>query len=391
MRDARLVGCVVLLSLVADFLDPAGLRVPNVLDVVVVVLAGALLLARERRPVAVLAGVAALSAVHQACGGLIVATEPTLMIALYGCGLRTDRRTAWIAAGAATVAVAGAAAMFQEGPILGPMRLGTATLTGLATALGDSMRNRRAYVDALKERAERAERTREEEASRRVAEERVRIARELHDVVAHELTLINAQAGIGAHVGRGDPAQLTELLLAIRDGSRGALDELRSIVGLLGRTGEPGAPMEPTPGLARLDDLVRSFARAGLRVDVIREGDQEALSSAVDVAGYRIVQEALTNVSKHAKTDYAQVRLRYGHDALRITVENSGSTLAGRIVGDGTGRGLIGIRERAAAAGGTAAIGPRPGDGFLVDVRLPLGRRVLEGGTRQRDKMEGVV
>ncbi|MFD4602521.1 sensor histidine kinase [Streptomyces sp. NPDC058464] len=392
-REARLIGCVVLLGLGADFLEPAGLRRPDPLDVVVVLLSGAALLARDRRPVAVLAAVSALAVVHQAYGGVIVATAPALTTALYGYASRTDRRSTWTAAALVAAAVVGAATAFQTGPVLGPMRLGAVTWIGLAAALGDSMRNRRAYISALEERAERAERTREEEAACRVAEERVRIARELHDVVAHELTLINAQAGIGAHVGRGDPAQLAELLVAIRDGSRGALDELRSIVGLLGRAGETSASREPAPGLARLDELVTSFGRAGLHVDVSREGGHEggheALSSAVDVTGYRIVQEALTNVRKHARTDQAAVRLRYGHEALRITVENPAGAgrahpVAGR--GDGTGRGLIGIRERAAAAGGTAVIGPRPDGGFVVDVRLPMGRgRLVEGGPRQRD------
>ncbi|MFD4507057.1 histidine kinase dimerization/phosphoacceptor domain-containing protein [Streptomyces sp. NPDC058457] len=247
MRGARLVGCVLLVSLAADFLAPSGLRLPDPLDVAIVARSCVVLLARERRPVAVLAAVSVLAVVHQACGGVIVATASALMTALYGFAARTDRRSTWTAAALVSVAVVGAATAFQTGPVLGPMRLGAVTWIGLAAALGDSVHNRRAYISALEERAERAERTREEEAARRVAEERVRIARELHDVVAHELTLINAQAGIGAHVGRGDPAQLAELLVAIRDGSRGALDELRSIVGLLGRAGEASAPREPAP------------------------------------------------------------------------------------------------------------------------------------------------
>lgn len=384
MKEIRLVGCVVVLSLALAFFTPMGLRRPSLLDIGVVVLAGAILMGLAHRPMIQLVVASALAVLHQAGGGSIIVTMPTLIVALYACGVRTDRRAAWTATALSTVVVAGSAAVFQHGPILGPTRLGAITWIGLAAALGDSVRNRRAYVSALEERADRAERTREEEAARRVAEERVRIARELHDVVAHELTLINAQAGIGAHVGRGDSVQMAELLVAIRESSRGALDELRLIVGLLGQAGEVSAPREPAPGLEMLDELAKSFARAGLRVDVVREGDQQKLSSAADVNGYRIVQEALTNVSKHARTDHATVKLAYSHDTLRITIENQEAPTALQNRGQGSGRGLIGIRERATAAGGSTAIGPKSGGGFVVDVRLPVGRGRATEGTSGR-------
>ncbi|WP_063781130.1 sensor histidine kinase [Streptomyces maremycinicus] len=374
LREARLVGCVGLTSLATACGDPTRFPGwPTPLDIVFACLASAVLPARHRSPLGVLAAVSALSVVHQAGGGPFVPSLPPLMVALYTVALRSGRRQAWTAAALTMAALSLTAMFFQAGPLLGPQRVGAIAWMGLATAVGDSVRNRRAYVRALEERADRAERTREEEAARRVAGERMRIARELHDVVAHELTLINAQAGIGVHVGRGDPVQMAEFLEAIRDGSKGALGELRSIVGLLGQPGDPVAPREPSPGVGRLEDLVVSFDRAGLRVAVDREGQERPAPSAVDVAAYRIVQEALTNVRKHAGVDTARVRLRYGHDVLHVMVEDDGNPLRRPGGGGGTGRGLIGMRERAAAVGGSTATGPRPGGGFVVEAWLPLG------------------
>lgn len=153
----------------------------------------------------------------------------------------------------------------------------------------------------------------------------------------------------------------------MKDDSKQALAELRSIVGLLGA---PEVLREPVPGLDRLDDLAASFARAGLTVEVRRQGEARAVPSAVDVSGYRIVQEALTNVSKHAATATARVSLDYAPDTLKIVIADDG---AGRGPGGGSGRGLIGMRERAAAVGGEVTAGHRPGGGFLVEAALPLG------------------
>jgi signal transduction histidine kinase len=225
----------------------------------------------------------------------------------------------------------------------------------------------------LRLRSERADQLRREqaaEARRIVVEERARIARELHDVVAHQLTLINAQAGVALYLhegGQSEPARLAETLSHVKDDSKQALAELRSIVGLLGA---PEVPREPVPGLDRLDDLAASFARAGLTVEVRRQGETRAVPSAVDVSGYRIVQEALTNVSKHAATATARVSLDYAPDTLKIVIADDG---AGQGSGGGSGRGLIGMRERAAAVGGEVTAGHRPGGGFLVEAALPLG------------------
>ncbi|QTU57679.1 sensor histidine kinase [Streptomyces scabiei] len=386
--EARLVGYVAMASLVTACGDPNRFpQWPSLLDIAFACLASIALPARGRSALGVLVTVSGLSVAYQACGGPFFPALPPLMVALYTVALHSGRRQAWTAAALTVTAMALAAAFFQPGPLLGPQRVGAVAWMGLATVVGDSVRNRRAYVRALEERAERAERTREEEAARRVAGERMRIARELHDVVAHELTLINAQAGIGVHVGRNDPVQMAELLEAIRDGSKGALGELRSIVGLLSQPGDAVAPREPSPGLVRLEDLVISFDRAGLRVDVDRDGPERATPSAVDVAAYRIVQEALTNVRKHAGVDAAGVRLRYSHDVLHVTVENDGDPLRPQSEGDSTGRGLISMRERAAAVGGSTVIGPRPGGGFVVEAWLPLSS--AQSTERERVRNEG--
>ncbi|WP_258040299.1 sensor histidine kinase, partial [Streptomyces sp. SM9] len=171
---------------------------------------------------------------------------------------------------------------------------------GLAAAAGDAVRSRRAYITAIHERADRAERTREEEARRRVAEERLRIARDLHDVVAHHIALVNVQAGVAAHVMDRRPDQAKEALAHVREASRSALDELRATVGLLRQSGDPEAPTEPAPGLARLDDLAERFRNAGLPVEIACPDRGDPLPAAVDLAAYRVVQEALTNVHKHA-------------------------------------------------------------------------------------------
>jgi len=197
LRESGLVGCVIVISVLSAFLDPvaASFRRPGALSVTFALACGVILLVRRRAPITTIAVLSALAFVYQACGGTSTPTLPALMVSLYGVGLRTGRQPALIAAALVAAGTVTAAMLYQPGPVLGPERVGAVAWIGLATAVGDAVRSRRAYGRALEERAERAERTREEEAARRVAAERMRIARELHDVVAHELTLNNAQAG----------------------------------------------------------------------------------------------------------------------------------------------------------------------------------------------------
>jgi signal transduction histidine kinase len=250
----------------------------------------------------------------------------------------------------------------------------------MAAAAGDAVRSRRAFVRAIRERAERAERTREEEARRRVAEERLRIARDLHDVVAHHIALVNVQAGVAAHVMDKRPDQAKEALAHVREASRSALNELRATVGLLRQSGDPEAPTEPAPGLDRLDELVGTFRSAGLHVEVARADQDTALPAAVDLAAYRVIQEALTNVQKHAGTEAkAEVSVVRVGPHIEITVLDDG---AGQDDDPehGGGHGLLGMRERVTALRGTLTTGPRYGGGFRVHAILPVRTRTATTG-----------
>ncbi len=256
------------------------------------------------------------------------------LVAAYACtlGVPGERR----AAGAVTLA--GVALLAGSVPLAGDLswqdasRIGSVPAAPLVAGLvGHAARTRRAYLAAVEERARRAEESRELEARRRVAEERVRIARELHDLVAHQITLANAQATVAAHFFDSRPEQTRVSLRELVETTGQALDELRATVGLLRQTGDTdsGVPEGPAPGLARLPDLLESFRRAGLEVAVREEGRARALPPGVDLTAYRIVQEALTNVTKHASGRGARVGLDWGGGRLTVTVTDDGGAPSG--------------------------------------------------------------
>lgn len=296
-------------------------------------------------------------------------TSPVIVSA-YTVAVRTDRRTTWMAASASAALLVGTGLVVGSRSWFGD-NVAMLAWTALPAAVGDGVRSRRAYVAAVEERAEYAERTREQEARQRVAAERIRIARELHDVVAHHIALINAQAGVAVHLVERRPEQLVTALEGIRDTSRSALEELRVTVGLLRQSDDPEAPRGPMPGLAQVPELLASFERVGLLVRQVRHGPAEPLAPAVDLAAYRIVQEALTNVRKHAGTEHARLCLHYQPRWLTITIEDDGRARPHR-PRPGTGHGLIGMRERAASVGGRLEAAARPGGGFTVTAELPL-------------------
>ncbi|TDT98332.1 signal transduction histidine kinase [Streptomyces sp. 846.5] len=300
-----------------------------------------------------------------------------LMVALFALAFRTDRRTANTFA-LTTIGLLVVTAI-AAGPADEPLVLKTiapAAWLLLPTSLGTVARMRSEYLEAAQTRAEQAERTREEVARHRVAEERMRIARELHDVVAHHLALANAQAGTAAHVVRNRPDQAQQMLAELSATTSSALRELKAAVGLLRQASDQDAPLEPAPGLARLPDLVAVLSAAGLdvTVTVADEGIPRPLSPGADLTAYRIVQEALTNVTKHAGTKEARVELAYSHEWLAITVTDQGGPAAPEpsAPAAGSGYGLIGMRERAHSVGGHLRTGPRPGGGFQVTAELPL-------------------
>ncbi|WP_030756143.1 sensor histidine kinase [Streptomyces sp. NRRL F-5135] len=248
----------------------------------------------------------------------------------------------------------------------------------LSWVLGDSMRLRRAYFDQLEERATRLEKEREAQAKVAVAAERARIARELHDVVAHNVSVMVVQADGAAYVLDAAPDQAKEALETISSTGRQALAEMRRLLGVL-RTGdaEESGEYVPQPDVQQIQELVEKVREAGLTVDFRVEGTARQLPSGVELTAYRIVQEALTNTRKHGGPEAgASVRLVYFDDGLGLLIEDDGRGAAHELYedggADGRGHGLIGMRERVGMVGGTLDAGPRPGGGFRISALLPL-------------------
>jgi signal transduction histidine kinase len=295
------------------------------------------------------------------------------MAALYWLAVHTDRKTTRVYC-LAVIALLVATAMIFD-PYDHPLALktiGPVAWVLMPVAWGAATRLRHAYLEAVHARAEHAERTREEEARHRVAEERMRIARELHDVVAHHMALANALAGTAAHLVRSRPEQTERMLKDLAGTTSSALRELKATVGLLRQADDPDAPLEPAPGLGRLCDLTTAFATAGLTVVVTTQGEETPLSPGVDLTAFRIVQEALTNITKHAAAKTAQVKLSFSYDRLTITVTDDGDTTAPIAPAPSGGFGLVGMRERAHSVGGRLEAGHGPEGGFKVTTELPL-------------------
>ena len=233
-----------------------------------------------------------------------------------------------------------------------------------------------AAAEVIRSRSQRLaalERSRQEELLRRAGEERVAMARDLHDVVAHSISVINVQANTALHLMDRQPDRARSALTTINEVSKQALVELRSVLGVL-READQSAPRAPAPSLARLVDLVDTAAAAGLAVRVEESGQPAPLPADVDLAAYRIVQEALTNTARHSGGANATVRIAYSQAALVVEVDDDGALRStGRSLPrlNGSGRGIAGMTERAAALGGTLRAGPRPGGGFRVAAVLP--------------------
>jgi signal transduction histidine kinase len=225
-----------------------------------------------------------------------------------------------------------------------------------AWALGEAGRNRRLAV--------------EEEARRAVTEEQARIARELHDVIAHSVSVIVVQAGAADHVFEERPDQARAALRSIEAAGREAQQELQRLLAAV-RPGHDADSAHPQPSLDRLDELARPLRAAGLQVEVRREGPARALPAGVDLSAFRIVQEALTNTLRHARATRAEVIVRYSSDTLELSIFDDGRG-GGSTAGDGGGYGIVGMRERAAILGGTLEAGILDGGGYRVSARLPL-------------------
>jgi signal transduction histidine kinase len=332
------------------------------------------LAARRRFPLPVLVTSVASGLAFAALGLLPpMALGPAILVAVYSVAAYGDR---WVSLAGLAVAELGLAAVQLprarfDAP---PARVGYALIFAAAWLLGYFAHNYRAYAARLEERTAELEQAREELARRAVTEERLRLARELHDVVAHSMSVIAVQSGVGAHVADSQPEEIGKVLAAIETTSRSALTELRRLLGVLRQDSEPPGSLTPVPGLADLDSLLAEVGKAGLAVKLRVEGTPSPLPAGVDLSAYRIVQEALTNVVKHAGPSRAQVTICYRDRDLTVEVTDDGRG-AGAVAGDGqvgTGHGLIGMRERVAAFGGDLEVGPRRDGGFRVAARLPL-------------------
>jgi signal transduction histidine kinase len=343
------------------------------------------LLARRVAPRTVLACIVAADVVFAVVHGSALAVGPSVVVAAYTVGTRMHRRDALPAL---ALTLAGLAVQFGVSDDLGgPADLVGAVIVVLAAWwLGDTLRTRREYAATLEARTRELEiRThelevaREELAGRAVVDERLRIARELHDIVAHSMGVVVVQAMVADAVIADDPAQARRAVAAIRDTGRSTLDELRGLLGAL-RSNDDGT--SPLPGLADLEGLIDQMARAGLRVAVDVRGERRAVPKTVDLAAYRVVQESLTNALRHAAGASVRVEVEYGPDYVEVRVTDDGgvstevdappdapSTVA---LTTGTGNGLAGMAERVALFGGEFSAGPRADGGFAVTAHLPV-------------------
>lgn len=337
--------------------------------------AGALILLRRRAPLTVL-----VVAVIAAVWSLIPDDDQAVLrvaaiVALYTVAATSGRTTAWAAGAATAAALYLAAAITSAGPWYDGENLELIAWTSVATAAGDAARSRRAYnrarqekATALRDRAERAERALEEEARRRVIEERMRIARELHDVMAHHIAVINVQAGVAAHLLRDNPTGAQQALTHVRRGAASVLDELSSILSVIRQPDEATSTTDTLPTLDDLQRLIADFAKVGLEIEWHTAGARRPVAPAIGLAAYRIVQESLTNAHRHGCHRRATLRLTYERDALRIEILNDID--ADRPAAARRGHGIFGMQERVAAAGGTIEIGPTADGQFRVHATL---------------------
>ena len=351
--------------------DDFGTRPLDVGGVLLLLAAAGALAARRRAPVAVLFLTATFGLLYRAAGYPAGVLELPFTIALYTVAVRGRWKLALPAAIAEVAALVAVAAAFSiEPPGGGLLALWSGGLFAAALVIAELTRTRRAYLFEVEQRAREAERAKEEEARRRAGEERLRIARELHDLLAHSLSMINVQAGVAAHLLGRQPEQAEAALLAIKTTSKEALRDLRQTLGIL-REGDEQASRAPAPSLSLLDELVTRVTAAGeLDVALVVTGRPRTLPGTLDQAAYRIIQESLTNVARHADATNATVRVDYRRHDLVVQIDDDGrSPSTGGAIG--VGNGITGMRERATAAGGELEAGPRGDRGYRVRARLP--------------------
>jgi signal transduction histidine kinase len=345
------------------------------LGLVLLIVSGAALAVRRRWPVAVFAVTVLASAVYYTLDFPDGPGWLALFVATYTLTALGDGRRSVLLAGAGITLLSAcwliAAIDIEPRAAIGWVffRIGASIMSA---ALGESVRSRRVIAAEALERAEAAERTREEEARSRVDAERLRIAREVHDTVAHAIAIINVQAGVTAHVLDKRPERARETLRTIEQMSSRALQEMRAILGVLR---DPGDGRTPAPGLHEIDELTARGREAGLDIDLRVTSPPDPPPSVVSGATYRILQESITNVIRHAGPTRVQVVLDYGIDNLEVRITNEAGrreAAGGRPDPAEPGRGILGMRERCLLLGGELAAATLPGGGFEVKARLPL-------------------
>ena len=327
---------------------------------------------RSRWPLGVLGAVAAGSVAYLGLLDTSPAFVPALAVALYAVAVTGTRRRTMGTAGVLMPYAVLLVALFAPDSDTGPgweQALVLITQLGLALAVGEAVRSGRALLAAMRERAELVRQDAERDTRRRIDEERVRIARDVHDVVSHSLATISTQASVGVHVGRRDPGQGVEVLESIKQLSNEALLELRHALGTL-RDEAAAAPTGPMPSLRDVPALVDQARGSGQPVVLRMEGSLAYLPATLEVAAYRVVQEGLTNVMRHAQGAKATVRVAVDRDRVEVDVFDDGDGAPGASRGGGGGSGLIGMQERVGALGGSLAAGPS-GNGFAVRAILP--------------------
>jgi signal transduction histidine kinase len=352
---------------------------------------------RRRWPLSVLA-IVGLAVTVASAFGLTFGPDPMIALAVYTVATTYDRQRSAMAIVALEVALVTALVVGElavsKGDTFSPV------VAAAAWFVGDAVRARRAYAAGLADQAAQRQREEVERARRSVVEERVQIARELHDVVAHSLSVIAIQAGVGRHVLDAQPEEARQALAAVEATSRDALAELRRVVALLRHTDQLSPALSPAPGLGDLSPLVEQVRAAGVPVELDLRGDHPSVPQGVELSIYRIVQEALTNVVKHAGPARARVRISFQSDAVEVEVVDSGIGAhpgTGETNGDGGAggagstkpaedgggtqsrhHGIIGMRERVALFGGSLTVGAGPAGGFRVSAHLPLKRAERE-------------
>lgn len=336
---------------------------------------------RRRWPIPVLAGVVVLFAVAAFTGALNPGLALAVAVGMFGVTNRLTRGAGFVAT-AVTVGVVVGLSLVAVLPEWDPRVIQYGLTILIGAAIGDATRSRRDYITAITERAERAEQTREAEARRRVSEERLRIARDLHDAVAHQISVISLNAGVASSALGSRPERAEEALATIRSAARTVLGEIGDLMDVLraDESAEPSAVgTAPQPSLDQLDRLVQGFRDSGLDVTVRTEGDLRAVPGAPSRVAYRVVQEALTNAHKHGAEHRAHLLLTTGEDALTVVATNPVDD-AVRDAALGSRLGLTGLRERVASVRGTVETGPVPG-GWRLLARLPILPAMLPGDT----------